>query len=478
MNVNRTYRAAAAACALLLLGGCSGGEEYTTIAPDYGPVERVVEDIGTVAYRDSYTIVPLVSGTVVECTFEEGDAVSEGQILYMIDSGDLEDQITQARLSLESAKAACAQAEAACDDLTVRAAASGMVTAVYVHEGDFVSTGTPVADLVDSANLTLTVPFASADAATLFPGTAASITFPNQAEAVTGTVTRVYDASSVLPGGREGVYVEFAFQNPGALMSGASAMASVGGVLCMEAGSICYATEQSIYATQSGQVLSLPIQAGSAVTAGQTVMTIDNASLTHAVTNAALSCNSAAVSLAQLEDKRSDYTVLAPADGVILTRSVKKGDLAAAATPMATLAQPGGLCVEVEIDELYIDQVWPGQQATVSFTSDSGEARLYQGTVRRIDDAGITSGGVTSYPVELALDDLESLRAGMNVSVSILADRRDHCLRIPSAALQDSTVQVLRDGRAVEVSVRAGLTGGGYTEILDGLTEQDQVILP
>lgn len=92
--------------------------------------------------------------------------------------------------------------------------------------------------------------------------------------------------------------MEFAFRNPGAVLSGTAALASVGGAACMEAGTVANATEQSIYATQSGQVASLPIQAGTAVTAGQTVMTLENASLTNAVTNASLSVESAQVNLA------------------------------------------------------------------------------------------------------------------------------------------------------------------------------------
>ena len=62
-----------------------------------------------------------------------------------------------------------AQAVDACTDLTVPAHASGTVTEVYVHVGDYVNTGTAIASLVDSANLTLTVPFAAEDAAAMAP---------------------------------------------------------------------------------------------------------------------------------------------------------------------------------------------------------------------------------------------------------------------------------------------------------------------
>lgn len=482
MSIVKNCGSTALACLLsaALLAGCSGQDkqEQKTVFPDVGTVENTVEDTGTVTYRDNYSIVPQVSGTVVSCSIKEGDAVTAGQELYVIDAGDLEDQIEQARLSLDSAQASLSQSQAACDDLTVITYASGTITSVGVHVGDFVSSGTPIAQVVDSQNLKLTVPFFTEDAAGFSVGAAATISFPSRAETVTGTVERIYDTPSALPGGRTGVYVELSFRNPGTVLSGDTASASVGGVACMDTGTVSYATEQSICATQSGQVVSLPIQEGTSVTAGQTVMTIKNDSLTNAVTNASLSVESARTSLSQLEDKRSDYTILAPADGIILTRSVKTGDMAAAGSPMAVLAQPEELCVHAEINEQYIERVWPGQQAQISFTDDSGQPRSYTGTVERIDDTGITSGGVTDYTVEISLDDTTGLRDGMNVNVAIITEQKEDCLRVPSRAVSGNTVQVLRDGKAVEVEVETGISGGGYTEILQGLTQEDEVILP
>ena len=476
----RRWGAAALAGLTALLAGCSGGQDgYHTVTPETDAVvERTVEATGTVGYREEYSVIPVVSGKILSCSVEEGDAVTAGQALYVIDSGELEDQITQARLSLSSAQAAYDQAADACGDLQVPAHASGTVTEVYVHVGDYVNAGTAIAALVDSGSLTLTVPFSTADAASVVPGAAAVIRFTNQAETVSGTVERVYDSPTVFSGGRQGVYVELSFPNPGAVSSGMTAMASVGGVSCMESGTVSNATEQSIYATQSGQVADLPIHAGTAVTAGQTVMTIENASLTNAVTNAALSVESAQVSLAQLEDKLPDYTVTAPVDGVVLSRTFKTGDFASAATPLATLAQPDALCVHADIDELYINEGGGGQAVRVSFTTDQGEELVYEGTVRKKDETGVTSGGVTEYTVEIALSGAGQLRDGMNVSVSISVGRSEGCMAVPASAVSGGTVQVLRDGGPETVTVETGLTGGGYTEIRSGLSPDDQVILP
>ena len=136
------------------------------------------------------------------------------------------------------------------------------------------------------------------------------------------------------------------------------------------------------------------------------------------------------------------------------------------------------MCINVPIDEIYIDRIWPGQQAEVAFTTDSGEERTYAASVRRIDENGVTSGGVTDYTVELALEATEGLKAGMNVSVSILTEQKENCLRLPERAVSQGTVQVLREGKPEEVAVETGLTGGGYVEITSGLSESDEVILP
>lgn len=504
----RRGAALSAALGLLLLGGCSSSDqdEYRTVNPDTGPVEYRVEDTGTVTYADNYTIVPTVSGTVESCAFEEGDTVTAGQALYTIDSGALEDQIEQAQLSVDSAqvsleqakaslaqtKTSLAQAQAACADLSVVSHASGTVTAVNVHVGDFVSSGTPVAQVVDNINLKLVVPFSLEDAAALTPGAAAVISFPGKANTLPGKVVRVYDAPVALSGSRTGINVEFSFQNTGTLSNETSAMASVNGVLCMEAGTISYSTEQSIYAAQSGQVTKLSLQVGQSVSSGQTVCTLKNDSLTNAVDNAKLQVNnaqlqvdaaqvqvrSAQTSLSQLEDQREDYTITAPVDGTILSRTAKQGDLASAGSPMAVLAQPEALCVHASIDEQYIDRVGTGQSVSITFTTDTGEERTYEGSVRRVEETGVTSGGVTDYTVEIALEDTDGLRDGMNVSVSILTEGKDNCLRVPVKAVDGDTVQVLRDGKAETVTVETGLVGSEYVEILSGITEEDQVILP
>ena len=131
----------------------------------------------------------------------------------------------------------------------------------------------PIAEITDRTAMTLTVPFSPDEAARITPGAAAEIIFLSYSGSVSGTVARVYDTPSALSGGREGVYVEISFKNPGALAGGETASARIGSAACMENGQAQAATSQTLYATQSGQGTSLPIDTASAFSVGAAKMT-------------------------------------------------------------------------------------------------------------------------------------------------------------------------------------------------------------
>ena len=100
----RRRSALLAALALLALSGCRGAdsEERQTLTPDIGTIQNRVEDTGVAGYEDPVSIIPVVSGKILSCAVEEGDTVTAGQTLYVIDSRDLEDQIAQGEVSLRT----------------------------------------------------------------------------------------------------------------------------------------------------------------------------------------------------------------------------------------------------------------------------------------------------------------------------------------------------------------------------------------
>ena len=67
---------------------------------------------GTLEAKDTYTITSLVEGEVLSADFEEGDQVTEGQVLYEIDPSSADSQLTSANNSLERAQKSYEEAQA------------------------------------------------------------------------------------------------------------------------------------------------------------------------------------------------------------------------------------------------------------------------------------------------------------------------------------------------------------------------------
>lgn len=462
------------AAAAGLLSAC-GGSGVQTQHPVIGDIQDTVEESGTVYYSDNYAIASTVGGRITACNFEAGDQVEQGAVLYTIDDTDIANQITNAQIGLDTASAAYAQAAKTADDLSVKSYVSGMVTQVYCNTGDYVVTGSKVAQVVDSTHLKLKLAYA--DAGSIHVGSAAGITVTGDGTVFNGTVTKVYTQNTVFSGHQTGVYVEISFVNPGALISGEAATATINGIPPIASGTIEYATDASVYSTGTGLVTSVSAGAGSSVSPGSVVLHIKNEAVTAAVTNAQLSADNAGATLKQLQGQLDHYTIKAPVSGTILSRIAKVSDLASPGVTMATLSSGDTVDVQVDIDEKYIAKVAVGQAATVTLTSDAGGAS-YTGVVREISDSGTVTNGVTYYTVKVALDRQEGLKDGMNVDVSILTASRKNCLLVPKACVMNgSQIEVLENGKTVTKDVVVGITDGTNAEIVSGLSETDSIVI-
>lgn len=106
----------------LLFAGC--GTEATTSqgrGPQATPVEVVeakseqiretIRAVGTLRASEDVEIRPETSGIVEEVRFEEGKAVAEGQLLYLIDDAKLQRELSRQVAALESVKARLELAE-------------------------------------------------------------------------------------------------------------------------------------------------------------------------------------------------------------------------------------------------------------------------------------------------------------------------------------------------------------------------------
>jgi HlyD family secretion protein len=194
--------------------------------------------------------------------------------------------------------------------------------------------------------------------------------------------------------------------------------------------------------------------------------------------------------------------IMAPVDGIVISRKVDVGQTVAAAmtTPILyTMAQDiTKMHIIASVSEADIGQVAVGQK--VDFTVDAFPDEIFHGQVSQVRKSATTTNNVVTYDTVIDVENPEQkLFPGMTAEVSIYVAQRHGILTVSNAALRyappdsakfehtDATLAKLpRSSRTVYVPVsgatlkvavvKTGVTDGLNSEVLSGLNEGDLVV--
>jgi HlyD family secretion protein len=166
------------------------------------------------------------------------------------------------------------------------------------------------------------------------------------------------------------------------------------------------------------------------------------AALARAVADAAsahASVQDAQATLATDQINLSKASIVAPTDGMVLTRAVDPGNAVAAtlqAVTLFTLAEDlHKLRLWVYVDEADVGAVKIGQPA--SFTVSAFPARHFPATITRIGFGSTITDNVVTYLTYLDVDNADlALRPGMTATATITATQRNNVLLVPNSALR------------------------------------------
>jgi HlyD family secretion protein len=236
-------------------------------------------------------------------------------------------------------------------------------------------------------------------------------------------------------------------------------------------------------------------------------------------TSARAGVSDAEAALSTDQTNLSKASIVAPADGVVLTRAVDPGNAVAASLQAVTLFTVAEdlrkLRLWVYVDEADVGAVKVGQDAT--FTVSAFLSRNYPARITRVGFGSTITDNVVTYLTYLDVDNADlSLRPGMTATATITATQRKNVLLVPntslrftpttehaaapggglgssliprmpgrtrrSAAVGASTagakqVWVLRDGAAVPVAVTPGISDGRMTEITGGDLQAGMLVI-
>lgn len=406
-----------------------------------GDISVVISGTGTIKPIDEYQVTSLVKGEILLDTFEEGDMVQEGDLLYQIDSSDLENSLEKAQLNMQKSQLSYNQTAEDLAKLNVKSTYAGTITELYVKVGDSVNNGTKIADLVDMDTMVLEVPFNEVDAGSISVGSSAQVMLTSSFYNLTGTVRRISNSSLISKEGARVKQVEITVQNPGAIKPGDMATVTIGDVACNGPGTFVYNLETSIKAEASGEIVSLPFGKGDKVSAGSVVAMLYSSTADSTRLNSQISLRDSQLSIENYNKQLENYQITSPISGTVLKKTSKSGDTldnSNASVVMAVIADMSTIVFEMNVDELDISKIKVGQP--VSVTADALENRRYNGYVDYVSVVGTTQNGVTTYPIKVVVEDPVDLIPGMNVSAEIVVESRADVLMIPMTSVQRGNI--------------------------------------
>jgi membrane fusion protein, multidrug efflux system len=182
----------------------------------------------------------------------------------------------------------------------------------------------------------------------------------------------------------------------------------------------------------------------------------------------------AAVAATQIVRAQADYLKLtSPDDGLIIKRDGEIGQTIAANTPVFWLSCCAPLRISSEVDEEDIAKVEVGQKVLIR--SDAFSGQIFNGKVQAITPKGDPI--ARSYRVRIELIGDTPLKIGMTAETNIIISEKADALLIPSSAVNKDKVMLVTDGRIAEKQISLGVKGTKQTEVLDGLTVDDLVVI-
>ena len=447
-----------------------------------------VSGTATLQPADSYNVTTLLSGDIVSAPFEEGDLVAKDTLLYTMDSSDAQDSMDRAQISVQQALLAYQQAQEA---LHPTATISGTVSEIYVHNGESVNAGAQLAKIVANTELSIDFLFPFAAPSDFYVGQSATVFVDGYAGSQMGTVTYVSNSSTITSNGKQAVSVRVRLNNPGAVSDAVTASAVIGNYSSYGQSPVSMPASTIVYAAGSGTVNDFTKLAGSTVTKGEVLCTVESETIRDQIENARLSLQSAQLSASTAADSVDDYNIKSPISGTVIEKNFKAGDKVdgASSGTLAVIYDLSYLKLEMAVAELDIGKVEVGQR--VEITADALEGQTFEGVVDKVSINGTTTNGFTNYPVTIIIEDYGDLKPGMNVSAEIIGEEIPNALCIPVDAVdRGNTVTVPgpgalnEDGTAVvditkleTKEVTLGRSDDEYIEVTGGLEAGDVVLI-
>ena len=450
--------------------GSKNNDEAQTATVTVGSISTTITGSGTLSAQETTDVSIPSTVALRSLCVEEGDTVTEGEILAYLDLTSVMSAMNDLQTELEELDSDIADAAKETVDNVMKSTVVGRVKGIYCEAGDSVLSimyehGALMTISLDG-HMAVDIP-----AADLSAGDAVTVTL-SDGTAYPGIVDEVQEVEAVV----------LITDNKPLLGDTATVTDEEGKTL----GSGELYIHQPLNITgYAGTVSRLMVTENAPVTKNRVLLYLTDTTFT-------ANYDALLQQRAQVEDDLNELislyrtgVVRAPLAGKVESITDEQETVEGAEIPaewtFAVIRPQEKMIVTASIDESNILSVEVGQTASVTISSISDDP--FTGEVTSIEKTGTSTSGVTGYSVEVTLDRTEKMLTRMSATVSIRIEGVDDALLLPEDAVTKTRTSAYVYTSVNETSgelegmveVQTGLTGGGYIEITDGLKEGDTV---
>jgi multidrug efflux pump subunit AcrA (membrane-fusion protein) len=509
----RVKRIIAIVVVVAILGGIAYGlysllsddEEEKQILTDFvtrGSIQSLVTGTGVTKAKDTATITLSASGTVLDVFVKEGDLVTPGQPLYVIDSSEALKAVEEAQKTVHNLQKQLDAIYESLTYLTVRADYAGtLLETAKISAGDSVARGTRLGKLVDDSKMKLELFFSYAYQGSISVGQKATVSVPATMSQLNGTVTAVDYINKVTPEGAKLFRVVVTVDNPGALTAGMGATAILkdaagNDVYPFDAGTLEFNRETEIITKIGGEAQTVGLMDYRQVAAGETLLVMSGDESDEQIATLENQLAQAQEALKKAQENLDNFNAVAPIGGTVLFCALHPGDVVQSGTVAISIADTTVMMIDAQVDEMNVSYVKPGMFVDVKQWGRYGE-EYFMGIVESVSLEGKFEGGVSFFPAVIRVDNFDGrLLSGMYVDYSLVASQSDDTLLVPVQAVKYTEVGPVLFVRAetqpenalnpeehgfevpegfFAVPVEVGLSDNYFAEILSGVEEGMEV---
>ena len=512
---------ATALAGVLLIASCVGAyalffaqEERTAVTgtTTYGALNEAIEGSGTTTPADSVTYE--ISGTVLEWYVEAGQEVKTGDLLYVLDASEAEDEMLEYEVDLEDLYEQRSEIQEGIANQQVTAPFSGHIQDLQVEAGDEVQSGMTLATLVDDSSMKATLYFSYVYEDDIYSGMPVTVSVADQMMTLEGTITDIQYVNYTTAEGMKCFAVTVEADNPGSLTEGMLvtcwAQGSDGSELyAVSDAELAFNHVETLTAQASGELTAVNAVDYQQVSSGETLFVIDASGYETQLETIEKQIENYEKNIADLQEEiDTEYTRYSDIDGTVVSAEYATNRMTGEDAGSVVVYNQESMEISINVDELDVDYLEVGMPVTV-YRTTSSDTVFYQGELTYLSlEATSGSSGVSTFAATITITPLEGrefdLSSGVTVYYSIdtsggetsgesvLAPIDALCtyddgyyLLVQADSRPDNTIDPAESGGSVTdypagyyaVPVEAGAYNEQYVQILSGVEEGATVFL-